>query len=172
MFAVVLVAGCSSRPHAPALLDEPVYLNAREGFRFRVPEGWKQYAKADVPPGKADKDRLLVAYRQISAGTVAELEVSLVDLPVETDLEKYLSGRSYGVEKWQLATAAEHIEINNVPAVRLSFVGRSGKEKMAKEAVVFRRLERAYLFVGVYRAVDDKARDAIRDAVASVMWKD
>jgi hypothetical protein len=168
----MLLAGCESRPHAPALIDEPVYSNAREGFRFRVPEGWKQYAKADVPPGKVDKERLLVAYRLMSAGAAAELEVSLHDLPIDSDLEKLLSGRSFGVEKWQAASPAEQIEINGAPAVRLTFSGRSGKEKLMKEVVAFRRLGRVYFFTGVYRPADERAREGIREAMGSILWKD
>lgn len=169
---VFLAAGCDSRPHAPALTNDPIYSNSREGFRFRVPEGWKQYASADVPPGKMDKERLLVAYRLMTSGSAAELEVALADLPTDADLEKYLAGRSYGVEKWQIVAPPEHIEVNDAPAVRFVFSGRLGKEKLAKEAVAFRRLGRVYFFVGLYPTGDERARSGIRDAVASVRWKD
>src|SRR2546423_15656230 len=73
----LLLLGCDSKPRAPALMDDPVYQNDREGFRFLVPDGWKQHARAEVPPGKSEKERLLVQYRRPAEGGEATLEVTL-----------------------------------------------------------------------------------------------
>src|SRR5262245_64118678 len=78
---LLLLLGCAPRPRAPALLDEPVYQNEREGFRFLVPEGWKQYARSEAPPGKGERERLLVLYRRLTPGPEATLEVTRADLP-------------------------------------------------------------------------------------------
>src|SRR5205807_3959401 len=64
-------------PHAPALRSEPVYNNTREGFRFVAPEGWSQVAKADLPPGPVEKERLLVRYQAATGG--GAMEVTIVD---------------------------------------------------------------------------------------------
>ncbi len=168
---ILFAAGCDSRPHAPALLDEPVYANPREGFRFRVPDGWKQFAKADVPAGKLDKERLLVGYRHATPNTSAQFEVAMADLPESTDLAAYLSDRTRFGDQWRAAAAPERFEVEGVPAVRYAFTGGQGKDKMTREGVVFRRGERVYLFTAVYRTGDEPTRNAVREAVGSVMWK-
>ena len=96
-----LVSGCSRKPQAPALRDEPVYENAQEGFRFLAPEKWTQHARATLPPGKVDKERLLVGYRQHEAGKSALLEVSRADLPESTTLTDYLSGPAFSARQWK-----------------------------------------------------------------------
>src|SRR5262249_45571367 len=97
---LLVLSGCNTRPRAPALVDEPIYQNEREGLRFLVPEGWKQLARADVPPGKVDRERLLVQYRRLLPGQEATLEVRLADLPTSAALDSLLSAPSYGVDRW------------------------------------------------------------------------
>src|SRR5689334_14831576 len=99
LVCAALLAGCNSRPRAPALRDDPVYQNDREGFRFLAPEGWTQSARTEVPPGKVKTETPLVDYRRTKGEGRAALRVSLADLPESTDLESYLSGPSYGVKK-------------------------------------------------------------------------
>src|SRR5262245_30253534 len=94
---IVLVAGRGG-PRAPALRPEPVYQNSREGFRFVAPEGWTQVAKAELPSGPAEKERLMVRY-QAATGDPAALEATVIDLPESTDLAAYLSQPSYGVSE-------------------------------------------------------------------------
>src|SRR5207249_7528635 len=72
-----LSAGWGSLPRAPALIDEPVYRNAHEGFRFLVPEGWTVHSKGEPPPGRADKERLLVNYQRYGGDKPAQFEVTL-----------------------------------------------------------------------------------------------
>ena len=36
----LVMVGCEHRPVAPELRNSPVYSNAREGFRFLVPDGF------------------------------------------------------------------------------------------------------------------------------------
>jgi hypothetical protein len=163
--------GCQARPHAPALGDEPVYQNTREGIRFLAPEEWTLRAKAEIPPGKADKERLLVAYARRGADKGATLEVTLADLAPATDLAVYQGSHSFGAEKWRSAAPAETLQINGIPAVRLAFAVRSGKEELTREVVAIRRSERVYFFTGIFPTGDSKARDQVRRAIASAQWK-
>ena len=45
------------------------------------------------------------------------------------------------------------------------------KERLVKEVVVFPRGERIYFFTGLYYASDAAAREQLRTAVASTIWK-
>jgi hypothetical protein len=166
---VLWLAGCGSHPRAPALQDQPVYQNDREGFRFLVPEGWKQYARADLPPGKIDHERLLVQYRR-KEGKAATLEVSRVDLPASTDLATYLTAPAFGVNTWRF-TVREALEVGGKPAERLLLTGRRGAEELTREVVAVRRDERVYLFTGIFASGDAAARSAVRRAVGRVLWK-
>jgi len=163
---VVLLPGCSRKPQAPALRDEPVYENAQEGFRFLAPENWTQHARAALPPGKVDKERLLVGYRRDEAGKSALLEVSRADLPESTKLTDYLSGPAFSARQWKAKGPPEELEINGVRAVRNVFLTGAGKKEEVREVVTFRRGERCYFFSGLYfvgmsrRAKTSDARSA------------
>lgn len=62
--AVLVAVGCDrQKPRAPALSDEPVYSNSRDGLSFLAPNGWSQSSKSDAPPDASEKDRVLVSYR-------------------------------------------------------------------------------------------------------------
>src|SRR5438128_11020385 len=100
---VLLALGCRDQPQAPALRNEPVYQNDTEGFRFLTPEGWRQHARVNVPPGKLEKERLLVQYVRLSSEKGASIDVSMADLPTTVDLTEYLAGPSGGVKSWRLA---------------------------------------------------------------------
>lgn len=161
-----------SVPHAPVLRDEPVYQNSREGLRFTVPEGWIQYARADVPSGKADKERLLVGYRQpVAREQESLLEATLLDLPDGANPGEYLAGSSYGVARWQMLGKPESLTINGAAASRFIFAAPRDRAKLQKEVVVFQRGSRYYFFVGLFSATDETARQAVRRAVGSVSWR-
>lgn len=166
------LSGCGSpRPQAPALQDEPIYQNNREGFRFISPEGWKQLAKSDLPEGELDKERLLVRYMPTVSGRGATLEVTMADLPESTDLAKYLAGPSLGVKEWKALSAPVALDINGMPATRLAYSGRIGKVQYLKEVTVFRRRERVYFFTALVPRGDTKSREIVRRAVASTTWR-
>jgi hypothetical protein len=150
------------------LRDEAVYQNDREGFRFRVPQGWMQHAKSDLPPGKVNKEHLLVSYRRSSKP--ASLEVSLADLPESADLATYLAGPSFGAKHWRKNSTEEEVESQGMQGVRFTFTGAAGKTEMTKEVVVFRRGERVYFFTGLFAPGDRQSRDEIRHAVAGTTW--
>ena len=45
----VAAAGCSDRPRAPRLSNDPVYQNDAIGLRFLAPEGWTIVSRAAAP---------------------------------------------------------------------------------------------------------------------------
>ena len=100
------------------------------------------------------------------------MEVSLADLPDWIDLAKYLAEPSQSVQKWQLVGAPEKLILSGAAAIRYTLASRSEKDKLTKEVTAFRRGDRTYFFTGVFRPGDERARDAVRQAVASVMWKE
>jgi hypothetical protein len=178
--AAVLVAGLlaglfsrswGARPRAPALIDEPVYHNAREGFRFLVPEGWTVHSRGEAPPGRADKERLLVNYQRYGADKPAQFEVTLIDFPSTSDLAAHLAEPSYGAEKWRPKGAAETLPLKGIDATRYLFTARVGKEETTKEVVAVRRGERVYFFTALYATGDTSARDQMRRVVESTIWE-
>jgi hypothetical protein len=163
--------GCRRGPRAPALQDEPVFHNEAEGFRFLPPEGWKQHARAVLPPGPVTQERALVEYQCATGAKPASLAVSCVDLPESTDLAAHLAGRSFGSEEWQPIAAAEQLDIGGAPAVRMAFAARWGNDDMVKEVTAFRRRERVYFFTGLFTKADAAAREQLHRSVASVVWR-
>ena len=173
LFAVTaaLLAGCTPRPSAPALTDEPVYQNEQEGFRFLAPDGWKQQARSNLPPGKTAEERRLVEYQRPPAGKPATFEVSLVDLPEDTSLATYLGRRWSRSDQARLKSGPDKLDVGGAPAVRLAFALRREGDDLTREVTAFRRGERVYFFTGTFPARDPAARDQVRRAVASVVWR-
>lgn len=168
----VLAAGCTPKPQAPALRNDPVYQNDQEGFRFLVPDGWVMVDNSNHPPGPVKKNLALVRYRSRAQTSPATLEVDIIDLPPTTDMAKYLAGPSFGIKQWQPTGAVEPVQTSGLSGERYDFTGRlTGKNDMLKEVVVFRRGERCFLFIGLFPPKDTSARDQIRQAVASTVWK-
>ena len=153
-------------------MDDPVYQNDREGFRFLVPDGWKQHGRADLPSGKVEKERMLVQYRRRAEGGEATFEVTLADLDATTDLAAYVAGASFGVEKWRRIAPVETLDVKGQSAVRVTLSGRLGSAEIQKEVTVFRRGERVYFFTGMFNAKDATSREQVRKAVDSIIWKD
>jgi prepilin-type processing-associated H-X9-DG protein len=171
VFLLFLDAGCSRTPSAPALRDDPVYHSANEGFRFLVPEGWVQRANAELPPGRLEKERLLVKYIYLSPDSRAQLQTSVADLPKATDLVAQAAAPSFAVSNWSLVGQPEPVETEGRSGTRYVFTGRMGKEDMTKEVTVFRRGERVYFFTGLFASGDSKARGQVQRAIATVIWK-
>jgi hypothetical protein len=170
--ACLLTSGCGSKPRAPVLNDDPVFQNNKEGFRFLAPQGWTQSTRADVPPGRREKETPIVAYRRESGTLPASFRVSVIDLPEKADMAEFLARRSHGVEKWSRIGAAEDVKVGSVTGVRYTFRGRpSKKEELVKEVVCLRRGERVYLFTAVYTPGDSEAQDQLRRVVESIIWK-
>ena len=170
--AVLIAAGCSRSPSAPALGDTPVYQNNREGFRFLVPENWTQVASGVLPRGELEGEVLLVKYRMRTAGKGALLEVLCFDAEKYPDLQKYHAEPSHGSKNWKLDEPPETMDINGTNAERLIFSTEVNKQAMVKEIVAYRREQRVYSFIGLFWASDIKAREQLRRAVDSIIWRD
>lgn len=167
--AALLGWGCQPKPKAPALIDEPVFQSA-EGFRFLVPEGWIMAARANVPPGPVEKERLLVQYRRASGESNATLEVSLVDLPEQTDLATYLSRPSYSARHWEQSGQAESMEAGGMTGTRFRLRASIEGKELAKEVTAFRRGGRVYFFTLLYPPKDTAASEQVRRAIAHLEW--
>src|SRR5262245_10220536 len=98
----ILMQGCDSRPRAPALTDDPVYVNMQEGFRFVAPEGWHIQGRGEFPSQEVTKERMLVEYRQRREGKELSLLVSMVDVPPGTPVVEYVTKRLYPRGGWKI----------------------------------------------------------------------
>jgi hypothetical protein len=169
---LLLASGCTNKPRAPVLSDDPVYQNNHEGFRFLAPEGWTQSTRSDFPSGRRDKETSLVAYRRETGQFPADFRVSFIDLPPLADLAAFVAQKSYGVAQWTQVGAPKQVSVGKATGTRYILSGQAGKEKKIKEVVCLRRGERVYLFTGMYEASDSEARDQLRRVVDSIIWKE
>lgn len=169
ILCLLMCAGCSDGPRAPVLGSGPIFQNTQEGIRFQAPEGWAQTARAEVPPGKLQKERLLVSYR--ANERAAEFEVSAADLPAATDLGSYLAERSYGARNWKQASPPAKLDIGGSSGDRYVLTGRIEKDPMTLEVVAVRKGERVYFFKGLFPTTDVKVSRQIRACVNSVILR-
>ena len=167
---VLGLAGCSSGPAAPELGDSPVYYNRLEGLRFLVPDGWTQTASANLPPGDFEGEHFLVRYSVRSPEPNAQAQVLCRQVEAGVDVEKLHALPAFGIEHWKLEEASEAEKIGGAEGTWLYYTGAAGDQLMGKQVLCFRRSGRLYSFVGMFRASDEKARQAIRRAFKSVVW--
>lgn len=169
--ALLLLSGCDYGPRAPELVDSPVYKSKSEGFRFRVPDGWKQTASSSLPPGQFEGENFLVRYLVQSPAGGSTLQVlCLTDREGTVNLVEHNAIPSFGVENWQLKTPVARIDAGGVPAERMEYQGTLGGKTIHKEVLCARRGERVYSFVGLYFDGDEKAQLSIRRALDSLLW--
>jgi hypothetical protein len=173
MLALVFMGGgCNSRPRAPALVNESVYQNDQEGFRFEVPDGWIIHAKTTLLPGvPVPKEKMLVAFRRPHAKRMAVMEVACVDLPEDADLTLQLIGKRTDADAWKQSAPTEAASVGDIPGQRFFFSKMGRDYLLKKEVVAVRRGGRFYFFVLVAVPEDLTARDEIRRVIAGVTWK-
>ena len=167
-----MLAGCSPRPRAPALMQgEAVYVNAQEGFRFLPPPDWTMFSRAEVPPGRLTEERSLVGYRRGAGAAVATLDVSMADVPESEELAGAVKERRGGAE-WKAQGPAEALEVGGRPAARGSYQSHRQTDgpALVKEIVAVRKGGRVYFFTGVFPADDAKAREQVRQSVETLSW--
>jgi hypothetical protein len=169
LLIVAVLLGCQPKPKAPALIDEPVF-QSDEGFRFLVPEGWLMSARANVPSGPLEKERLLVQYRRTGGDNLATLEVSVMDLPEDTDMVKYLSAPSFSAHQWKQTGKAESMEAGGAQGTRFRFRAPIKGGELAKEVTVFRRGGRVYFFTVLFSPKDAPAAEQVRRSLGSLVW--
>ncbi|HEV3204889.1 MAG TPA: hypothetical protein VGY77_10920 [Gemmataceae bacterium] len=166
-----ILPGCSEQPHAPALHDDPVYTNDRDGLRFLVPEGWSHQGGANLPGGKLSKEHSLVRFVRKGGDKKALFEITVASLGDSADLAAHAAGPSFSAKEWRQSSKGEKVETQGLSGTRFTFTGRIGKEEMIKEVVAFRKGDRVYFFNGLFFPGDSQARNQIRQAIASTIWK-
>jgi hypothetical protein len=177
LLAAAAAAGCGGRPRAPALTDEPVYENDRAGLRFVAPPGWVMGLRSELPPGRLGQPLQLVRYQAGPGGgdgpeKPADLTVLAVDLADGTDPGKYLADHPVGGGRWAAATP-QSLTVNGAAATRYEYTAASAKAgQLRREVTAFRRGGRVYFFMTTFAATDTAARDQVRQAVNSVVWKE
>jgi hypothetical protein len=169
LVGLLLSLGCRSRPKAPALTNEPVF-QSDEGFRFLVPEGWIMSARSSVPSGPLEKEEVLVQYHRVEADREAMLEVSMADLPEETDLAKYLSNPTFSRSDWKLSGSPKGTEAGGRTGTRYRFVSRGKGGELVREVTAFRHGERVYFFTVLYPPKDTSALEQANRAIHSLVW--
>src|SRR5438093_8821343 len=127
--ALTLSAGCNSRPSAPALEDGPIFKDSREGFRFSVPDGWKQRARGQVPAGELEGERMLVEYKCQACPKPAALEVTVASVPAAASLTEYVTKHNLTGQQWRQKGPVEEFTINAQPAVRILYSLSAGKDE-------------------------------------------
>jgi hypothetical protein len=167
--AVALLAGCGQTPHAPPLVAEPTYTNARLGLTLTPPAGWLMQSRAEPPPGPLREPVVLVAYlAPKSDRAMFELEVTN-PLP-DADVEKYLTDHQTGGEKWQLKERRAEVKSGGRPAVRVVFSHPGKKGEILREVTAVRRADLTCFFIATGYA-DQPGRDAMRRAVETAVWE-
>lgn len=168
---LLLLVGCESRPKAPALRDAPVFHSKQEGFRFLVPEGWKQHANGALPAGKLEGVVLFAQYRMPNSKQGAMLDLLCFSEGKYASPQEYHAGPSHGVREWKLVGSPDSLEVNGTRGDRFIFSATLGKQPMVKEAVVYQRNQRVYSFIGVFSESDNVAREELRRAMNSIVWE-
>jgi hypothetical protein len=167
---IAAASGCTERPKAPALVNEPVYQYEKIGLRFLTPESWSITSRATLPPGPLTKPMMLVAYHLKGNEHPAALEVLAADLSEETDLGQYLLESRVGQGEWTIKSQAEKIVVNGAEATRYLLSQRAGKNEHLRETTAFRRGGRVYFFIVSFAATDPGSRDTGRKSIESVSW--
>lgn len=172
MLGMMVCPGCNRGPVAPELRNSPVYNNRREGFRFLVPDGWKQTASANLPAGNLETELFLVQYDVPSREAAAQVQVLCCqDRDGKTDLTEVRSRPAFGVERWTIEDAPAQESVGGREGTWIYLTGRVQERKMGQEVLCFRKNGRIYSFVGTFDATDEPARQTIRRAFKSIVWK-
>jgi len=161
---VLMLGGCGKGPRAPGLEDGPVFVDAREGLRFLVPQKWVQTARGVMPPGRLEQERMIVDYKITGTAKPASFRVTCIDLADGANIPKYVVKEA--PSGWHMKGPPKAIEVHGMLATRTAL---TGPDQYAREVVAFRRGERVYLFTGIWAASDHSAREQIEHAIESVI---
>ncbi|MFO0820879.1 MAG: hypothetical protein U1A77_23230 [Pirellulales bacterium] len=171
LVALLLVAvGCNPTPQAPALRDSPVYQNKSAGFRFLVPQGWRQMATASLPD-KLEQEFLVARYGLTTSPQGAMFEVMCFEPMGEFDAQKHHSGPSHGAKEW--SPVKEEAKAGGPPVRedRQMFSASLAGKPTVKEVINVTKGNRVFSFIGLYGPSDSAAKEEIRRAVESLQWE-
>jgi hypothetical protein len=170
LLALALVLGCRGRPAAPILSDSHVYQNAEEGFRFLVPDGWRQSANSSLPPGPLHREPRIVRYTMTTDQPGAVFVVLCTDDSPALDVESHHAGPSFGADHWNIVEPRTQIEVRGVPAERMEYKANIEGQTLTKFVTGFRRHGRVYSFVGLFASTDATARQQVDRATHEIIW--
>lgn len=166
----IFVIGCSQGPKAPPLEDGPVFYDRQEGFRFLVPDGWKQSVHALVPPGRLEDERIIVEYH-LPTEKAASFAVTCADINPSLKLDDYVATHVPGGAHWKLTGPGQPCRIQDVPAERMMLTGHpQGPEPYTREVLAFRRGDRVYFFTGIFATSDKAAAEQVHQTNESIIW--
>jgi hypothetical protein len=174
VFALAALAcgGCTSRPHAPALLNESVYQNDDGGFRLEIPAGWVVQARTTLAPNERVVDeRKLIGFRLSRADRPAMFEISCMDMPEGANLVTYFTGKAVGPKAWHLTGPIESLMLGSTPSQRLAFISGTGPTAVRKEVTSFRVGARTFFFTLVAAPDDNDSRETVRRVLSQMTWK-
>jgi hypothetical protein len=172
LIASLTNGGCSSRPHAPAILNESVYQNDEAGFRLEIPKSWILHARTNLPAGeRVDQERKLIGFKLADSDRPASFEISCMDMPEDADLVAHFTLNRQGPEAWKPVGRSESIALANVPAQRLTLTFGAGANAQRKEVVSVRRGGRVYFFTLVSAPEDVGTRERVRRDLSRITWK-
>lgn len=172
MLALLLLLnfGCSPRPSAPVLDNNPVYTNKEAGIRFLVPEGWSQQSKSILPPGPLDKRELtLVLYRSFNPSP-ASFEVSCRDIDESVEIGEFLAKRKRSGIGWTRVGSPEPVHFDQTTGTRYVLEGKPIDRKLTMEVVVVRKGPRVYFLAGTFPANDPIRRAQVRQFLEGLTW--
>ena len=167
---MLLVAGCDSRPSAPALRDSAVYTNENAGLKFLVPTGWTCSASA-VLPNQIEREIVLAQWRMRTPVQGASVEILCFDKELPFDLHRYHAGPSHGSKQWNSQEDPAEIEINGNSATQLTYIAEISGAEMRKQVLCFRRGLRVFSFIGLFYENDEKAEQQLQRALDSIQWQ-
>ena len=161
--------GCSRRPAAPVLDNDPVFVNRGEGFRLLIPEGWSQAIKTNLPPGVLEKERTLVLYRAFDKNP-ASFEVTCIDLGEDADIDVYVTSRKRSGAGWTRSAEKEKVTVDGREGNRYYFQATVRGQPTSAEVVVFQKAKRFYFFSGYFPKGDLIRQKQIRQFLADLSW--
>jgi hypothetical protein len=167
LIIVLMSAGCSDRPKAPPLRDEPVFDDPRTGLRFVAPPGWVQIMRsAELPTGPLEREWVLVRYQSPPGEQPATFEATLLDAPESADMAALVTAESHSLGPWRLANQPQALAVAGLEATRYTVIFKN----TTKESVVVRRGGRLWFLTGVFGVKDAQAQTIVRQVVESVTW--
>ncbi len=169
-FLMTLATGCTERPSAPPLTAEAVYVNDDVGVRFLSPANWVMQSRANLPNRPLQKPIVLVSYQRADAQTPAEFAVIATELAAGSDVDTFITNFRVGSDEWSVQDEPKAITVNAHAATRFVTTRKKENESITREATVFHRGNRAFVFLVTYGASEPASRDAVRTSLESINW--
>jgi hypothetical protein len=171
-----------SRPQAiegrPLLeQDGAVFTDPQVRMRFTPPTGWFMQARATRAPNDRRVERMLVKYKRLMSGVrTAWLRVYVADLPNDPAPAELLRNRNPPEPGWKMTKEIEDgLTVGGQPAARATYEGTLDSDVRARragtcEVVAVRHAGQTILFVAMFAADDQEARQQARSAIETATF--